>query len=46
VDVAKEMFVKWTKGDKSAIHPDLRSAVFGIAIKNGGQHEVHLPILN
>ena len=35
-----EMYSKWMKGDKSAIHPDLRSAVFGIAIKNGGQHEV------
>ena len=38
------MFDKWSKGDKSAIHPDLRSAVFAIAMKNGGQHEVPLII--
>ena len=35
-----EMFGKWVKGDKSAIHPDLRSSVFGIAIKHGGKEEV------
>ena len=40
VKVAMEMYSKWMKGDKSAIHPELRSAVFAIAIKNGGQHEV------
>lgn len=34
------MFGKWVKGDKSAIHPDLRGAVFAIAIKNGGTEEV------
>ena len=40
VKVAQDMFAKWTKGDKSAIHPDLRNAVFGISIKNGGKKEV------
>lgn len=35
------MYSKWMKGDKSAIHPDLRSAVFAIAIKNGGKEEVN-----
>jgi len=40
VKVAQGMFEKWSKGDKSAIHPDLRSAVFAIAIKNGGKKEV------
>jgi aminopeptidase 2 len=36
----QEMFEKWTNGDKSAIAPDLRSAVFSIAIKYGGVKEV------
>ena len=40
VKVAVEMYSRWMKGDKSAIHPDLRSAVFAIAIKNGGKEEV------
>jgi aminopeptidase 2 len=40
VAAAKDMFVRWVKGDKAAIHPDLRSAVFGIALKNGGKAEV------
>ena len=44
VKVAMEMFGKWIKGDKSAIHPDLRSAVFGIAVKNGGTEEVNILI--
>jgi aminopeptidase 2 len=35
-----EMFKNWAKGDKSGIHPDLRTAVFAIAIKNGGKEEV------
>jgi len=40
VEVAMHMFNKWKNGDKTAIHPDLRSAVFGIAIKFGGKEEV------
>lgn len=40
VKVAQEMFGKWVKGDKSAIHPDLRGAIFAMAIKNGGTEEV------
>jgi len=40
------MFAKWATGDKSAIHPDLRSAVFAISIKNGGKKEAsHLEIV-
>jgi hypothetical protein len=35
-----EMFRNWANGGKSGIHPDLRSSVFGIAIKNGGVEEV------
>jgi aminopeptidase 2 len=41
VKASQEMFSKWAKGDKNAIHPDLRSAVFAIAMKNGGQAEVY-----
>jgi aminopeptidase 2 len=40
VSAAKEMFSRWVAGEKAAIHPDLRSAVFGIALKNGGKAEV------
>jgi hypothetical protein len=46
VKVAQDMFAKWATGDKSAIHPDLRSAVFAISIKNGGKKEAsHLEIV-
>ena len=40
VNAAIDMFKKWKNGDKTAIHPDLRNAVFGIAIKFGGKEEV------
>jgi aminopeptidase 2 len=40
VSAAKDMFARWVAGEKAAIHPDLRSAVFGIALKNGGKAEV------
>jgi hypothetical protein len=39
------MFNKWAKGDKSAIQPDLRAAVYSIVIKNGGKQEVY-PLFN
>jgi len=42
VKVAMDMFNKWKNGDKSAIHPDLRSAVLGIAVKFGGKEEVFI----
>jgi len=38
-----DMFKKWTAGDKSAINPDLRSAVFAMAVKYGGEDEVLPP---
>jgi aminopeptidase 2 len=40
VKAAQNMFAKWAKGDKGAIFPDLRGAVFAIAIKHGGKEEV------
>ena len=43
VDTAMDMFKRWTVGDKSAINPDLRSAVFAIAVKYGGEAEVEHP---
>jgi aminopeptidase 2 len=33
------MFAKWVKGDDTAIFPDLRGAVFAMAIKYGGKTE-------
>jgi aminopeptidase 2 len=41
VKAAQNMFGKWAKGDKGAIFPDLRGAVFAIAIKHGGKEEVN-----
>ena len=40
INAAKEMFAKFAKGDKSAIDPNIRSAVFTIVLKNGGKDEV------
>jgi aminopeptidase N len=37
VDEALRRFDQYTSGDKSAVHPSLRRAVFGIAVKNGGE---------
>jgi len=34
-----DRFVKYIAGDASAIHPDLRHAVFSTVLKKGGQHE-------
>ncbi|KAI8635130.1 peptidase family M1-domain-containing protein [Xylariaceae sp. FL1651] len=36
---AKEMFAKYKGGDKSAIHPNIRGSVFGMALKYGGKEE-------
>ncbi|KAH8676688.1 peptidase family M1-domain-containing protein [Tricladium varicosporioides] len=36
---AKEMFAKFAAGDKSAIHPNIRGSVFGMALKYGGKAE-------
>jgi aminopeptidase 2 len=40
IKAAKEMFAKFSKGDKSAIQPNLRGSVFGIVLKFGGKEEV------
>ncbi|KAG9236474.1 peptidase family M1-domain-containing protein [Amylocarpus encephaloides] len=42
---AKEMFTKFAAGDKSAIHPNIRGSVFGMALKYGGKDEYEV-ILN
>lgn len=39
VKAAKDMFAKFAAGDKGAIHPNLRSSVYAIALKNGGRKE-------
>lgn len=40
IKVAQEMFAKFSQGDKSAIHPNIRGSVFGISLKYGGEKEV------
>lgn len=40
VNAAKEMFAKYMDGDKSAISPNIRGSVFGMAVKYGGKKEV------
>ncbi|PQK14315.1 hypothetical protein BB8028_0004g12450 [Beauveria bassiana] len=39
IQAAKDMFAKYVTGDKSAIHPNLRSSVFTLALKHGGAKE-------
>jgi aminopeptidase 2 len=41
IDAAKAMFKKFAAGDKSAIHPNIRGSVFGMALKYGGKAEVN-----
>jgi aminopeptidase 2 len=40
IDAAKAMFKEFAAGDKSAIHPNIRGSVFGMALKYGGKEEV------
>jgi aminopeptidase 2 len=40
IKAAQDMFAKFAKGDKSAIHPNIRGCVFSIALKFGGKDEV------
>lgn len=42
IKAGKEMFAKFAAGDKSAIHPNIRGSVFGIALKYGGKEEVSI----
>ncbi|KAK1754931.1 peptidase family M1-domain-containing protein [Echria macrotheca] len=39
IKAAKEMFAKYMAGDKSAIHPNIRGSVLGMALKHGGKEE-------
>jgi aminopeptidase 2 len=40
VAAARDMFEKFSKGDKTAIHPNIRGSVFSIVLKYGGKKEV------
>jgi len=40
IKAALDMFAKFAAGDKSAIHPNIRGSVFGMALKYGGKKEV------
>jgi aminopeptidase 2 len=42
IKAAKDMFAKFAKGDKSAIHPNIRGSVFGMALKYGGKDEYNV----
>jgi aminopeptidase 2 len=42
---AFNMFNKFKAGDRSAIHPNLRGAVYNIVLANGGAEEVCIPRL-
>ncbi|KAI1828006.1 peptidase family M1-domain-containing protein [Xylaria intraflava] len=39
IAAAKDMFIKFKAGDKSAIHPNIRGSVFSMALKYGGKEE-------
>ncbi|KAH8676044.1 aminopeptidase 2 [Xylariales sp. PMI_506] len=39
IAAAKDMFNKYMAGDKSAVHPNIRGSVFGMALKYGGKAE-------
>lgn len=39
VEFAKALFAKFVKGDKSAIHPNLRGAIFNAVAREGGVEE-------
>jgi aminopeptidase 2 len=43
---AFEMFEKFKNGDRSAIHPNLRSSIYAIVLSNGGKEEVRSGILD
>jgi aminopeptidase 2 len=40
---AFDMFAKFKEGDKTAIHPNIRSSVYAIALAYGGEAEVSTP---
>lgn len=42
IAAAKDMFNRFMDGDKSAIQPNIRGSVFGMALKYGGKEEVRI----
>jgi aminopeptidase 2 len=46
IAAAKDMFSKYMAGDKTAVHPNIRGSVFGMALKYGGKEEVSPSKLN
>lgn len=42
IKAAQDMFAKFAAGDKTAIHPNIRGSVYGMALKFGGKKEVSL----
>lgn len=40
VQAARGMFARFSQGDKTAIHPNIRASVFSIVLKYGGSKEV------
>jgi len=39
IKAAQDMFAKFSKGDRKAIHPNIRGSVYAIAVRNGGEKE-------
>lgn len=39
IEAAQDMFAKFAKGDRGAIHPNIRGSVYAIALSNGGEKE-------
>ncbi|KAL8690647.1 MAG: hypothetical protein Q9224_004360, partial [Gallowayella concinna] len=39
IQAAQDMFGKFTNGDRSAIHPNIRGSVYAIVLRNGGKAE-------
>ncbi|EER22934.1 aminopeptidase, putative [Coccidioides posadasii C735 delta SOWgp] len=42
LDAAKDMFSRFSAGDYSAIHPNLRGSVFDLVLRNGGEEEYNV----
>ncbi|WEW59530.1 Aminopeptidase 2 mitochondrial [Emydomyces testavorans] len=42
IDAAKDMFSRFSSGDFSAIHPNLRGSVFDLVLRNGGEKEYNV----
>lgn len=44
IAAAKGMFDRYMAGDKTAVHPNIRGSVFGMAMKYGGKEEVSMTV--